>query len=108
LSDVRVAIERELKEMTEKSYEIYFEKDPDLGPIIIVRIDTDAREALELNLKLLEKFRAPILFDWKGETNLPKEKLADLLAEVLIKSGIKADLSPGFSAVEAVEENRED
>ena len=108
MSNVRVAIEQELKEMTEKSYEIYFEKDPDLGPIIIVRIDADAREALELNLKLLEKFRAPILFDWKGETNLPKEKLADLLAEVLIKSGIKADLSPGFSAVEAVEENRED
>ena len=91
-----------------KILSLELEEDPDLGKYYVMRVDADAEEALFFNLKLLEDFEIPILVTWERRENTSKSRIAELLAEVLIKSGIKATLVPGYSAVKAVEEDRED
>jgi hypothetical protein len=79
-----------------------------LGYIYYVTIDANAREALDINLRLQEKFKGmPIVFEWTGETDVSGEELSEKLAEILL-GGIRAKALPGFIAVEAVGENRED
>jgi hypothetical protein len=102
-------IARELKKLTKLPCKIEAEYEPDWGYIYYVTIDANAREALDINLRLQEKFKGiPIVFEWTGETDVSEEELAEKLAEILLKGGIKAKLAPGFSAVKAVEGNRED
>jgi hypothetical protein len=83
-------------------------EDPDFGKYLLITVDSDALEALELNLKLLDAFDLPILVSWKGRIDPPADKIADLVAEVLMKSEIRPILEEGYSAVKAIEEERED
>jgi len=102
-------IAQELRKLTRLPYKIEAEYEPDWGYIYYVTIDANASEALEINLRLQEEFKeVPIIFEWTGETDVSEEELAEKLAEILLKGGIKAKLAPGFSAVKAVEGNRED
>jgi len=83
-------------------------EDQYFGRYFIVVVDSDASEALKLNLKLLEAFGFPILVEWKGKIDISSDKIADLLAEILIKSGIRLDLEEGYSVVKAIEEDRDE
>jgi len=83
-------------------------EDPDFGRYFIVVVDSDALDALKLNLKLLDAFDFPILVTWKGRIDASSDEIANLLAEVLLKSGIKPVLEEGYSVVNAIEEYRED
>jgi len=102
-------ISRELDKITEFSHKIDECFDPDWGYVYVVTVNTSAKEALELNLRLQEKLpRIPIIVEWIGEMNISEEDLVNYLAEIVARGGFKAKALPGFSAVEAVRENRED
>jgi hypothetical protein len=46
----------------------------------------DAREVLDINLRLQEKFKGiPIVFEWTGETDVSEEELSEKLAEILLR-----------------------
>jgi len=83
-------------------------EEPGIGRYLLIVVDSDALEALKLNLKLLDAFDFPILVTWKGRIDASSDEIANLLAEVLIKSGIRPDLEKGYSAVMAIEDERED
>jgi hypothetical protein len=50
----------------------------------------------------------PVVVKWTGPKDISDEELADYLVKILNIGGFKAKASPGFSAVEAVREIRED
>jgi len=105
---VKKAIERECEELTGSPCEVDAHQDPGWGCVYEVAVDANAREALEANLKLQEKFPgAPIFVEWAGEKDVADEELVDYLVKILKKGGFRAKAPPGFDAVEAVREGRE-
>jgi len=84
-------------------------RDPDWGYTITITLSSSASEALKLNLRLQEMFKGiPVVVKWTGPKDISDEELADYLVKILNIGGFKAKASPGFSAVEAVREIRED
>jgi hypothetical protein len=109
LSIVERLIEEELRELTRARYRIerYFDKD--WGYVYVITVDLNAKQALELNLKLQERFPGiPIVVEWTGDMDVSDRELIDYLVEILARGGFKAKAPPGFDAVELVREIRED
>lgn len=76
-------IARELKKFR-LPCKIEAEYEPDWGYIYYVTMD--AREVLDINLRLQEKFKGiPIVFEWTGETDVSEEELSEKLAEILLR-----------------------
>ena len=104
----RAKIARELERITGGRYSLRVEHDPDWGCVYEVAVGASAREALEANLKLQEKFPGiPIVVEWAGEKDVTDEELVDYLVKIAIKGGFRVEAPPGFDAVKAVRELRE-
>lgn len=83
------------------------------GTVIKVTTDLSARESLELWLKLVEelpyeKYKIVLAVEWIGENDVSQDELIDYLTKIMIKSGLKPVALPGFNAVHAIREEREE
>jgi hypothetical protein len=97
-----------LVEVAEASPELDVVRDPDWGYVAVITLEASARRALEVWLRLQEKFRGiPIVVEWTGPNDVSEEELVDYMVEILIAGGFKPRAQHGFSAAEAVEEERD-
>ena len=79
------------------------------GHVYEVIVHADARQALELELKLAEAFPSvPIVVKWTGETNVSEDELVDYLVKIMMRSGLRPKALLGFDAVRFVKEERSD
>ena len=102
-------IKEELRKLTRAHYKIEWYFDKDWGYVYVVTVNLNARQALELNLKLQERFpRIPVVVKWTGDMDVSDRELIDYLVKILARGGFKAKAQPGFDAVELVREIRED
>jgi len=102
-------IEEELRKLTRARYRIEWYFDKDWGYVYVVTVDLNARQALELNLKLQERFPGiPVVIKWTGDIDVSDKELIDYLVEILARGGFKAKAPLGFDAVELVRGIRED
>jgi len=89
-------------------HKIRIEHDPDFGPILVVKVETSARRALELWLKLVRRLPGVhVVIEWTGETDVSEDELIDYLVKIALATGHKPVALPGFNAVEAVREERD-
>jgi len=104
---LREGISRELEGRAGLRYWVDVVRDPDWGLVCVVKVEANAREALELNLRLQERFPGiPVVVRWTGATDVSEEELEDYLVEIVTRGGLRARAPPGFDAVEAVREVR--
>jgi len=87
---------------------IFIYNDPDYGPVIRLVVDLDAREALELWLKLVEllsysRYRIVIGVKWLGKNNVSKDELVNYIVKIMIESGLRTIV---LKQVDAVKELR--
>jgi hypothetical protein len=78
--------------------------DPDYGPVIRLVVDLDAREALELWLKLVEllsysRYRIVIGVKWLGKNNVSKDELVNYIVKIMIESGLRTIVLKHIDAV---------
>ena len=93
--------------LTNSSYTINGYDDEVWGHVYEIIIHADAKQALELELKLAEAFLGvPIAVKWTGEMNVSEDELADYLVEIMMKSGLRPKALRGFDAVKFVREGR--
>ena len=79
------------------------------GHVYEVIVHADARQALELELKLAEAFPSvPIVVKWTGETNVSEDELVDYLVKIVERSGLRPRALPGFDAVKFIRDGRSD
>jgi len=98
----------ELRRLGISSYDLEVERDEDWGDVYLITINTDAKEALEINLRLQEKFPGiPIVVRWTGLNNVSERELVNYLVEILNRGGFRAKAPKGFNAVKIVRELRE-
>jgi hypothetical protein len=101
---LKARIERECEELTGSPCKVGARYDPDWGCVYEVAVGASAREALEANLKLQEKFPGiPIVVEWAGEKDVTDEELVDYLVKIAIKGGFRVEAPPVFNAVKARE-----
>lgn len=84
-----------------------FDSDELYGDLLRLTVNLDARKALRLWVRLLEEFEwkeTVLTVEWRGKLNVSEDKLADYIAEIMLKSGTSPKALLGFSAVEAVRE----
>jgi hypothetical protein len=92
---------------TIKTYE-----DPDYGKVVSITVDLDAREALDLWLKLVKQFPyneygIVIGVKWLGENNITEEELINYIVKIMISSGLKAKAIKPFDIVKELREERD-
>ena len=105
---LKACIKQECEELAGSPCKISTRYDPDWGCVYEVKVDAGARKALEVNLKLQEKFPGiPIIVEWAGEKDVTDEELVDYLVRIAVKGGFRVEAPPGFDAVKAVRELRE-
>jgi hypothetical protein len=68
--------------------------DPDYGPVIRLVVDLNAREALDLWLKLVKlipytKYGVVIGVRWLGEDNVSKDELVDYVVKIMAEGGLR-------------------
>jgi hypothetical protein len=68
--------------------------DPDYGPVIRLVVDLNAREALDLWLKLVRlipytKYGVVIGVRWLGENNVSKDELVDYVVKIMVEGGLR-------------------
>jgi alkanesulfonate monooxygenase SsuD/methylene tetrahydromethanopterin reductase-like flavin-dependent oxidoreductase (luciferase family) len=68
--------------------------DPDYGPVVRLVVDLDAREALELWLKLVrhipyKRYGIVIGVRWLGENNVSKDELVDYVVKIMVEGGLR-------------------
>jgi len=109
LNLLKAYITSTLEEIAEASPILDVVRDSDWGYVVIVTLEASARKALETWLKLQKKFKGvPIVVKWTGPNDVSDEELIGYMVEILNAGGFKAKALPGFSAVEAVREVREE
>ena len=80
---------------------------PRLGIYALVVIDADAKQALELWLKMLDDLRGfelPLFIDWAGRTDVTPEKLGSYIGKALAKMGRSISTTEPIDAVALLEE----
>jgi len=103
------SIRQLLKSLTNLPYMVSEYDDEVWGRVYEVTVHTDARQALELELRLTEAFPyVPLVVKWTGEMNISSDELADYLAKIMMKSHLRPRALRGFDAVKIVREERED
>jgi hypothetical protein len=90
-----------------KTYE-----DPDYGKVVSITVDMNAKEALELWLKVsklipYDKYNVIICVKWLGENNITKEELIDYIVKIMIESGLKPKALEPFDIVRELREERD-
>ena len=81
------------------------------GATITFTVNLPAKKALELWLRLAElvgRSGPMVVVEWLGENSVSEDEMAEKLAEIMLKLGRGPKALPGFDAVEAVREARED
>ena len=68
--------------------------DPDYGPVVRLVVDLNAREALDLWLKLVKlipytKYGVVIGVRWLGENNVSKDELVDYVVKIMVEGGLR-------------------
>ncbi len=68
--------------------------DPDHGPVVRLVVDLDAREALDLWLKLVKlipytKYGVVIGVRWLGEDNVSRDELVDYVVKIMAEGGLR-------------------
>ncbi len=68
--------------------------DPDYGPVIRLVVDLNAREALDLWLKLVRlipytRYGVVIGVRWLGENNVSRDELVDYLVKIMVEGGLR-------------------
>jgi len=108
-----IAIEQALT-LTERSVikNIIIYNDPDYGPVIRLVVDLDAREALELWLKLVEllsysRYRIVIGVKWLGKNNVSEDELVNYIVKIMIKSGLRTIVLKHMDAVKELRGERD-
>lgn len=90
------------------SYELIYDKVFD--KILNIKMDLNAKDALELWIELIDNMDAKhakmINLEWNGEINISEEDFVDYVVKIMLKSGIGPRALDGFDAVEAVSEGR--
>jgi hypothetical protein len=91
---------------------IFIYNDPDYGPVIRLVVDLDAREALELWLKLVEllsysRYRIVIGVKWLGKNNVSKDELVNYIVKIMIESGLRTIVLKHVDAVKELREERD-
>jgi hypothetical protein len=93
-----------------RSVETY--EDPDYGKVILITVDLDAKEALELWLKLTKQFPYTIHgivigVKWLGENNITENELIDYIVKIMVESGLKPKVKEPFDIVKELREERD-
>jgi hypothetical protein len=93
-----------------RSVETY--EDPDYGKVISITVDLDAREALELWLKLARQFPYTIHgivigVKWLGKNNISENELIDYIVKIMVEGGYKAKALEPFDIVRELREERD-
>jgi hypothetical protein len=86
--------------------------DPDYGPVIRLVVDLDAREALELWLKLAKlfpysKYGVVIGVRWLGKNNVSRDELADYIFKIMTESSLRTIVLRSFDVVEEMRRERD-
>jgi hypothetical protein len=106
--ELKNEMEQELRKMIDVPYEIEEIYESGYGYVYYIKLSTRASTALDINLKLAERFKGvPIVVLWKGETDISEDELAERLADIMIAGELRPKDGKGFSAVEIVREMRE-
>jgi hypothetical protein len=68
--------------------------DPNYGPVIRLVVDLNAREALDLWLKLVRlipytRYGIVIGVRWLGENNVSKDELVDYVVKIMVEGGLR-------------------
>jgi len=102
------SIKQLLEFLTNSPYTINGYDDEIWGCVYEIIVHTDAKQALELELKLAETFPGvPIVVKWTGEINVSEDELTDYLVKIMMKSGLRPKALPSFDAVKFIREGRE-
>ena len=108
VDSLRSVIARELERMGVGEYRMDIREDPDWGHVFIVTVRASASEALRANLELQRRLPGvPIVVKWTGATDVTDEELVERVLEIAEAGGFRARAPPGFDAVQAVREVRE-
>jgi hypothetical protein len=91
---------------------IFIYNDPDYDPVIRLVVDLDAREALELWLKLVEllsysRYKIVIEVKWLGKNNVSKDELVNYIVKIMIKSSLRTIVLKHVDAVKELREERD-
>jgi hypothetical protein len=91
--------------------EIRTYKDPDYGTVIEITFDLDAKEALDLGLKLIKSIsfkecEAIIDVKWTGENNVTKNEIEDYLVEVMKEECYRPKAKEPLDIVRELREER--
>jgi hypothetical protein len=86
--------------------------DPDYYKVIVITVDLNAREALELWLKLVRlipytRYGVAIGVKWLGEKNITYDELTDYLVKIMVESGLKPKAKEPFDIVRELREERD-
>jgi hypothetical protein len=113
-NNITLLVRELVKEITGKDVvrDIITYHDPDYGLVIRLVTDLDAKEALELWLKLVKqipytKHGIIIGVKWLGENNVTKEELIDYIVKIMIESGLKPKALEPFDIVRELHEERD-
>jgi hypothetical protein len=93
-----------------RSIETY--EDPDYGKVISITVDMNAKEALELWLKLAKQFPYTIYnviigVKWLGKNDTPENELIDYIVKIMVEGGYKAKAIKPFDIVKELHEERD-
>ena len=85
--------------------------DEHYGIVVTVTVNSPASRALKLWERLVEEIqreglRVSVVVKWTGDNDVDEDTLVKKLVEITMKTGHRPVALPGFSAVEAVEEER--
>jgi len=94
--DVTLLLSRLARELTGRDVirGIVTYGDPDYGPVVRLVVDLNAREALDLWLKLVrlipyERYGVVIGVRWLGEDNVSRDELVDYVVKIMVEGGLR-------------------
>jgi hypothetical protein len=85
--------------------------DPDYGPVIRLVVDLNAREAIDLWLKLVklipyERYGIVIGVRWLGEDNVSRDELVDYMVKIMVEGGLRTTALEPLDIVKELQEER--
>jgi hypothetical protein len=109
--EVRELIEAELARQGISGYRLEWYHDPDWGYVYTVEVGLNAREALELWLRLARliphaKYGVVVGVRWLGEDNISEDELVDYLVEIMVESGLRSKAIKPLDIVKELSEER--
>jgi hypothetical protein len=112
-NNITILLPRLAKEITGKDVvqEITTYNDPDYGTVISLTVNLDAKEALELWLKLAKqipykRYGIIVGVKWLGENNITEEELINYIVKIMVESEIKPKALKPLDIVKELREER--